>query len=67
MSQICSTCGNTAISLMSPYFDKDGMYIGEWPLYFFGAGPHNPMDATEFFCNPSCVHTFKHNKHNLET
>ena len=26
-----------------------------WPNYYFDAGPHNPEDASKYFCGPECA------------
>lgn len=55
----CAQCKTIDITNLSHYYNKkaDG-YLGEWPLYFFGAGPHNPAEAEFYFCGPHCATLF---------
>lgn len=51
----CTNCGKNPISLV----DSETGY----PLYYHGAGPSKPQDATEYFCNAECASVwYKKNK-----
>lgn len=46
------------------YLDKEGYPLGVWPLYYFGAGPHNPQDANVYFANVYCANEYHKEKAN---
>lgn len=59
----CAQCKTFDIQDKSVYFNKEGkVYLGEWPLYYFGAGPYHPMDAKVYFCGASCSNEY-HKEH----
>ena len=37
------------------YYDNDGICLGQWPLYYFGAKPTSPQNADVYFCGPNCA------------
>ena len=41
----CTNCGRNVTLVTGDNF----------PLYYFGAGPNNPEDATSYFCGAACV------------
>lgn len=59
----CAQC-KTADLNTTMYFSKDSAPIGEWPLYYLGSGPHNPQDATAYFCGVECANLYHKEHHN---
>ncbi len=54
----CAQCGTLDIKSKSVYFGRNNEFLGEWPLYYFGAGPNNPQDAEVYFCGAGCANLY---------
>jgi len=54
----CAQCQTFDFESRALYYNKDGSMIGEWPLYYFGAGPNNPDQADVYFCSAYCVNAY---------
>lgn len=62
MSIKCATCQKIDNFDKSVYYDNRGVLLGEWPLYYTGAGPNHPQDADAYFCNVDCAHKYFNEK-----
>jgi hypothetical protein len=51
----CAQCKSFDIREKTVYFGRNSELLGEWPLYYWGAGPHNPQDAEAYFCCAQCA------------
>lgn len=58
----CGQCGTFDIREKAIYHDRHGVLLGEWPLYYFGAGPNNPQDADVYFCGVYCANAYHKEK-----
>lgn len=54
----CSQCDTLDITQKTHYFDREGTFVGEWPLYFIGAKPTEPFNATHYFCGATCSNNY---------
>jgi hypothetical protein len=62
----CSTCQTFDIKESSVYYGRNHEFLGEWPLYMFGAKPTEPMNADHYFCGVYCANIF-HRAQNVLT
>jgi hypothetical protein len=60
----CANCGTTDLQ-MSAFLDREGNFIGQWPLRYWGAKPTEPMNAEAYFCGPSCANLYVKKHHQL--
>lgn len=51
----CAQCGTFDIQSKTVYFGRNNELLGEWPLYYHGASPVEPQNATEYFCGVECA------------
>jgi len=54
----CAQCGTLDIRETGSYIGHKGEFLGEWPLYYFGAKPTEPMNADVYFCGVECANKF---------
>lgn len=54
MNLKCAQCGTFELE-MSMFVDKDGNFLGQWPLRYWGTKPTEPHLATHYFCGPYCA------------
>ncbi len=58
----CAQCGTFDFEESSVYFNDQGVLLGNWPLYYFGASPLHPDKAEHYFCGSACANAF-HREH----
>lgn len=54
----CGCCKTFDIREKSIYYGKQQEFLGTWPFYYFGAGPHEPMKADVYFCGVECANQY---------